>query len=69
MAMHPASPRQVLSLVALVGLAACAGPEDQSEATADAAVAALVARAASLELDTEYALPPGEALTPHSWIR
>ena len=64
--MHPASPRQVLSLVALVGLAACAGPEDQSEATANAAVAALVARAASLELDTEYAPPPGEALHHHT---
>ena len=64
--MHTASSRRSLFLAALLGLAACAGPEDPAEAGADDAGAALVARAASLELDTEYAPPPGEALHHHT---
>ena len=64
--MHTASPRRFLFLGALLALAACAGPEDQSEVGTDDAGAALVARAASLELDTEYAPPPGEALHHHT---
>ena len=35
-------------------------------ASADSKQQALIARAASLELDTEYALPPGDALSNHT---
>ena len=56
--MHSASPRKPLLLVTLLGLAACGRAEEQS--------ASLLARAASLELDTEYVPPPGEALHHHT---
>ena len=55
--MHPAPHRQFLISVALLGVLACAGPENQFEADSDDARAALIARAASFELDTEY-VPP-----------
>ena len=64
--MYLASPRHFVFLVALLGFAACSGPEGQSESGLDDARAALIARAASLELDTEYAPPPGEALHHHT---
>ena len=60
--MHPAPHRQFLISVALLGVLACAGPENQFEADSDDARAALIARAASFELDTEYVPPPGQAL-------
>ncbi len=49
-------------LVTLLGITACVGSVDQSESASDAANDALIARAAALELDTEYVPPPGEAL-------
>ena len=60
--MHPASHRQLLILVVLLGLLACVGPESQFEAGSADARTALIARAASLELDTDYVPPPGQAL-------
>ena len=49
-------------LVTLLGITACGGSVDQSESSSIADNDALIARAAPLELDTEYAPPPGEAL-------
>ncbi len=60
--MHSAPYRQFLISVTLIGSLACAGPESQLEAGSDDARAVLIARAASLELDTDYVPPPGQAL-------
>ncbi len=49
-------------LVTLLAITACVGSVDQPGSGSDAANDALIARAASLELDTEYTPPPGEAL-------
>ena len=62
--MHPAPHRQFLISVALLGVLACAGPENQFEADSDDARAALIARAASFELDTEYVPPPRPGAPP-----
>ena len=60
--MQRAPHRQFLISIALLGSLACASPESQLEAGSDDADAALIARAASLELDTDYVPPPGQAL-------
>ena len=65
--MHPAPHRQSLISIALLVLLACTGPEDQAKDGSvfygsDEGRAALIARAASLELDTDYVPPPGQAL-------
>ena len=65
---------RMLSWTLLVGLAACggeaadegAGGPAAAESAADDRTAALIARAESFELDTEYAPPPGEALHHHT---
>jgi CubicO group peptidase (beta-lactamase class C family) len=54
------------SLAWLSALAACGGEAPGAEADADDADARLIARAAALELDTDYAPPPGEALHHHT---
>lgn len=56
--------RRLLSAVVLLAAAACGGSDAEPAASADAgdANAALIARAAGFELDTEYELPPGETL-------
>jgi len=68
--MRPHSSVRNLSLATLLAAAACAGPESEAAASLDTgassdggdARSALIARAAALELDTEYNGPPGEAL-------
>ena len=54
-------------MFALLALTACGGQEAAESADeGDAARAALLARAASLELDTDYTPPPGEPLHHHT---
>lgn len=54
-------------MFALLALTACGGQEAaESPDERDAARAALVARAASLELDTDYTPPPGDPLHHHT---
>lgn len=48
----------------VAGLAGCAGSD--STDSGDDALAALIARGDSLELDTEWVAPPGEALNHHT---
>lgn len=61
-----------LPLALLLAFSACGGLEDaesapaDSEIDADAARQALIERAESLELDTEYVPPPGEPLEHHT---
>jgi CubicO group peptidase (beta-lactamase class C family) len=56
--------RTGLATVGLLALTACGGGEATDDG--DAARAAMLARAASLELDTEYVPPPGEPLHHHT---
>ena len=65
--MHEYSIPRILPLGMLLGVVGCGAGELESADAADAAVAddpraTLLARAASLELDTEYNPPPGEPL-------
>ena len=60
-----------LLVTALLALTGCGGPESEAPATAAGLVtpdaeSELIARAAELELDTEYVPPPGEALHHHT---
>ena len=60
-----------LFFATLLALAACGGPESEATAAAGGPVtqgtqSSLIARAAELELDTEYTLPPGDALHHHT---
>ena len=61
--MHPVLPRQSVFLVVLLSSVACAVPADQSQSELDDAFAA---RAAALELDTNYHPPPGQDLHHHT---
>ena len=55
--------RYLLSICTVVALSACGGGESEVLSTdEDRPLEALLARAASFELDTEYTPPPGEAL-------
>lgn len=62
----------VFSLSLLVFVTACSGLQEaesapaESESDADAARQALIQRAASLELDTDYEPPPGDPLEHHT---
>lgn len=54
-------------MFALLALTACGGPEAaESTDDGDAALATLLARAESLELDTDYTPPPGDPLHHHT---
>ena len=60
-----------LLVTTLLALTGCGGPESEAPATAAGLVtpdaeSELIARAAELELDTEYVPPPGEALHHHT---
>ena len=60
-----------LFVTALLALTRCGGPESEAPAAAAGLVtpdaeSELIARAAELELDTEYVPPPGEALHHHT---
>ena len=60
-----------LFVAALLALTGCGGPESEAHAAAGEPVtqdaqSALIARAAELELDTEYVPPPGDALHHHT---
>ncbi len=68
-----ASTRALVSVAMLLTLAACIGGEEPSEqapaapaASAEERRAAMLPRAAALELDTDYVPPPGEALHHHT---
>ena len=61
--MHLVLPRQSVLLVVLLGSVACAVPADQSQSELDDVFAA---RAAALELDTNYHPPPGQDLHHHT---
>ena len=56
--------RSAFTFLLLAGLAACGtdAPDAPEVPTSDGSSEQLIARAAALELDTEYAPPPGEAL-------
>ena len=63
--------RVALFFALLLALVACGGPAGESPTAAGGLVtedahSSLIARAAQLELDTEYTLPPGEALHHHT---
>lgn len=63
------NPRATLTVLGLVALGGCGGQDvepTQEGSSAEDALAQLLARAASLELDTEYVLPPGDALHHHT---
>ncbi len=65
---HPPMPQLTLPATAallLATLAACA-PATSQIPTSDGSPQQLIARAAALELDTEYSPPPGEALHHHT---
>ena len=67
--MRPISWIRFQTLATLLGVVACGGTGDDADAAAAEATDArseLIARAASLELDTDYAPPPGEALHHHT---
>jgi CubicO group peptidase (beta-lactamase class C family) len=55
-----------LRLILLVLLAACSAGEPDPAPSGDDGRTALLARADSLELDTEYVAPPGDALHHHT---
>ena len=62
---------EFLFVAALLALTGCGGPESEAPVAAGEpdtqdAQSALIARAAELELDTEYTPPPGEALHHHT---
>jgi CubicO group peptidase (beta-lactamase class C family) len=61
---------RLLSALAVIAMSACGGGEPASDAPSaepeDDPMAFLVARGDSLELDTEYVPPPGEALHHHT---